>query len=452
MKTVFPIANRWCTLRVLFLVITAPVLAGCRGEAGVAQSLTAHSAAHPDPEPARSAFDFVNSIGLNTHLNYFDRTYGNIGFVEKELRSIGIRHVRDGVHLQNADYNRAVYSRWIELGNIGVRFDAVLDPRNKLGPLTTALLEQVDGLSGHTIESFEGPNELDISSMPDWVSIDRSYQSQIAAAVKGMTDAGRIKVVGPSLAFASHGSELGALVDYLDDGNLHPYPSAKAPSRIFPEQIDLGREVSGEKPILFTESGYHNALHDHHDQPAVSENAAAKYITRLFLEDFAKGIPRTYLYEFLDEAADPGLADNQLHWGLIRADGTEKPAFTAVKRLIEELNDGAAPAQPGQLAWSISNPGSNAGAEIDHLLLQKSNGEFDLVLWQEATSYDRERQSDIANPPVSALLTLGTKAQTVTLYEPVAQNQPMAAYANTTSVPLKIPDHPLVIAIRLSGM
>ena len=88
------------------------------------------SAATFSSEKAKSAYDFVNSIGVNTHLNYFDRTYGNFQLVERELKSIGIRHVRDGIHLMNADYNKAVYSRWSQLGDAGIRFDAVLDPRS----------------------------------------------------------------------------------------------------------------------------------------------------------------------------------------------------------------------------------------------------------------------------------------------------------------------------------
>ena len=47
---------------------------------------------------------------------------------------------------------------------------------------------------------------------------------------------------------------------------------------------------------------------------ASSEAAAAKYVPRLFLEDYARGIVRTYLYEFLDEAADPGLTKCQMYW------------------------------------------------------------------------------------------------------------------------------------------
>ncbi|MGA7860064.1 MAG: hypothetical protein WCA11_19145, partial [Terracidiphilus sp.] len=89
-------------------------------------------------ETPQSAYDFVNSIGLNTHLNYFDRIYGDFPLVERELKSVGVLHLRDGIHLQNADYNAALYGRWIQLGKLGIRFDAVLDPRSNLGPLNSA--------------------------------------------------------------------------------------------------------------------------------------------------------------------------------------------------------------------------------------------------------------------------------------------------------------------------
>ncbi|MFZ2021347.1 MAG: hypothetical protein WAV06_06380 [Terracidiphilus sp.] len=397
-------------------------------------------------ERAQSAFDFVNSIGVNTHLNYFDRTYGNFPLLERELRSIGIRHLRDGAHLQDADYNQLLYGRWIELGKLGIRFDVVLDPRSNLGALTPQLLEKLEDLSGHTIESFEGANELDISNMSGWPAVDRSFQQQIYSAAKLLPDAGTIRVIGPSLAFAAHGDAFAGSLSGFDEGNLHPYPAAKMPSVIFPEQTDLARQAFGDKPIVITESGYHNALNDHSDQPAVSEGAAAKYVPRLFLEDFSRGIVRTYLYELLDEAPDPGLRSNQMHWGLIRADGAEKPAFVATKRLINELNDTKEPASPVQLAWSLSR----ASPVVHHLLLQKSGGELDLVLWQEVSSYDFKNQREIVNPPVQALLTLGSRARAVKLFEPVVQDEPVKSFVDTATVPLEIPDHPIVVAIKLN--
>jgi hypothetical protein len=396
-------------------------------------------------ETAQSAYDFVNSIGVNTHLNYFDRAYGNFQFVERELQSIGIRHLRDGVHLQNSDYNSAVYGRWATLGKFGIRFDAVLDPRSDLGPLNAAKLAQVNDLAGGSIESFEGPNELDISSIPDWSSIDRSYQAEIYRAAKSIPNGKPIPVIGPSMASASNGSAVGDISEDVDYGNLHPYPAAKMPSIIFPSQQELAREMSGHKKVIITESGYHNALNDHHDQPAVSEDAAAKYIPRLFLENFTHGIVRTYLYEFLDEAPNPGLTDLQLHWGLIRSDGSEKPAFSAMKNMIAELGDSTEVTNLRSLSYSLS-----AGSgQLHHLLLEKSNGVFYLVLWQEIPGYDYEHQHDISNPFQSVTLNLDQTAKSIVMYEPAVQAQPLHTCTNTRSISVEVPDHPLVIQIAL---
>ena len=406
------------------------LLAACH--CNFAASAGSHKTANPviSVETARSANDFVNSIGVNVHLNYFDTAYGNFPLLQRELQLIGIRHVRDGVHLQNADYNHEFYGRWIQLGKIGIRFNAVLDPRSKLGPVTPSLLDQVNRLAGQTIESFEGPNELDISNLPDWPSIDRSYQKTLFDSVRSMPGAESIKVIGPSMALASNGSQVGDLGDRIHEGNLHPYPAGQMPSIVFPLQVEYARGLSGGDQIVFTESGYHNALNDHSDQPAVSESAAAKYIPRLFLENYARGIPRTYLYEFLDESSDPDLTHFQQHWGLVRADGSEKPAFVSLKNLIAELSDGSNPASLRQLAWSLSAKNE----QTHHLLLQKSNGEFDLILWQEVTSYDRSRQTDIDNAPLASMLTLDEEASSITLYEPSVQAQPLRTYTHVTQV------------------
>lgn len=396
-------------------------------------------------ETPRSAYAFVNSIGINTHINYFDRTYGNFSLVERELKSIGILHLRDGLHLRDPAFNQMVYGRWIQLGKIGIRFDAVADPRSNLGIINPAMLSRVSALAGQTIESFEGPNELDISKFDDWPTVDRDFQRTLFTAAKAVNSDPPIDVIGPSLAFARHGSHVGDMSDRVDALNLHPYPAAQVPSVVFPEQTDFAKAMSNNKPIVFTETGYHNALNDHHDQPAVSETTAAKYIPRLFLEDFARGVSRTYLYELLDEAPDPSLSDNQLHWGLVRADGSEKPAFSATRNLIAELRDAAAPERLIPLAWAISS----SNPQIHHLLLQKANGEYDLILWQEVSSYDYKTQTDIKTPDLTAVLLLGTPAQKVMIYKPASQSEPLRAYSHVSRMPLEIPDSPLVIAITV---
>lgn len=396
----------------------------------------------PTPEQAQSAAAFIDSVGVNAHLSYLDTAYGNFPRIEEDLRALGVRHVREGVHLGNSEANNLLFGRWIELGKMGVRFDAVLDPREKLGPLTPALIERIEQLSGSTIESFEGPNELDIN-MPNWIEVDRDFQKGILAAVQS-TSTPRPQIIAPSLAFVSKGKQFGGSLGGFDEGNLHSYPAGKMPSAVFPEQTDLARQVFGSKPIVMTESGYHNALNDHSDQPGVPEQIAAKYIPRLFLENFCQHIPRTYLYELFDEKPDPALKNNQLHWGLVRADGTQKPVFDALKNLLHELNDSTEPSPPLALSWTLSG----SGPAIHHLLLKKSNGEFDLILWQEVSSYNTWIRHEVHNDPVNGTLLLEKEARQVVLFEPVLQAAPIRTYTNVTSVPVSIPDHPLVIEIE----
>jgi hypothetical protein len=145
----------------------------------------------------------------------------------------------------------------------------------------------------------------------------------------------------------------------------------------------------------------------------------------------------------MDEKPDPGLNDNQLHWGLVRADGSEKPAFSALKNLIAELRDTEQPAHLQELKWNLNTDDTR----VHHLLLQKSNGAFELVLWQEVASFDLKRQVDLNNPRLDAEIQLSQAARRVTIFEPSKQSDPVKAYDNVSKIPLEIPDAPLVVEI-----
>ena len=146
----------------------------------------------------------------------------------------------------------------------------------------------------------------------------------------------------------------------------------------------------------------------------------------------------------MDEAPDPGLTNFQMHWGLIRSDGLEKPAFTSVKNLISELNDSVEPERLQQLTYSLSAQ----NAQIHHLLLQRSDGDFSMIFWQEVQSYDYEKQQEITVSSRTITLTLAHSVQTLTTYQPTTQARPLQVYTNATSVSLEIPDHPLVVQIK----
>ena len=50
-----------------------------------------------DPDPARPADAFVDFVGVNTHLGYYDTAYGDYEHILKpRLLELGVRHIRDG--------------------------------------------------------------------------------------------------------------------------------------------------------------------------------------------------------------------------------------------------------------------------------------------------------------------------------------------------------------------
>jgi hypothetical protein len=177
----------------------------------------------------------------------------------------------------------------------------------------------------------------------------------------------------------------------LDYGNWHPYPGGRCPgcADVYGQTIDTYLPKygapSGAKPMVASESGYHNAINaTSASQRGVSERAAGRYAPRLLFENVNRGFARTYLYELIDEANDPRRAAMEANFGLLRNDGSEKPAYRSVQGLLGLLRDPGPTFRPNALRYSLSGQTDR----VHHTLLQKRNGSFFLALWQERSSYD----------------------------------------------------------------
>src|SRR6185503_10740498 len=96
---------------------------------------------------------------------------------------------------------------------------------------------------------------------------------------------------------------------------------------------------------------------------------------------------RTYLYEFADQGPDTSVREQ--NFGLIHYNMSEKPAYTAVKNLIDLVEEpGVTPFTPDGLNFSLSLSGAGDLSKVHHTLLEKSDDRFYLLLWQEVLSYD----------------------------------------------------------------
>jgi hypothetical protein len=402
---------------------------------------------------AKSAAAFVSSIGVNTHISYLDRVYG-AGFqsiIKPRLKQLGIRHLRDGGNVwPDEGWMSLVYGRYRELAEAtGARFTIIMGPAGTPAGAGTDYSDArhvrtlLDRIGWDNVAAFEGLNEHDwFSGDAQWPAKVRSFQRALYEQVKGDPQlASRYAVLGPSLARADNATQVGDLSAWMDHPVMHPYPGGREPRHDFEYNMKTLRPMNGTASPVASETGYHTAASYQGGHAAVSELAMGKYVPRLFLEYFAAGVVRTFAYELIDQGSDP--ADNEMNFGLLRVDGSEKPAFRSLRNLISLLDDPAGAFTPGRLSYTLE--GDTSG--VRSLLFQKRDGRFYLVLWQSASSYDVESRRDIEPPGRPLTIRLDNTASRAKVYEPLLGSDPVGEFSGKAVLPVVVHDHPLVIEV-----
>ncbi len=399
-------------------------------------------------EEARSASAFTDSVGVNTHLGYTDQVYGTAWpMIRDRLVELAIKHVRDASYRDGTRVTD-VAPRMRELASRGIRGNLLSgDPLMRWGAGTIDqhlawVKKNVPGF----VESLEGPNEYDYpSNDPDWERTLRAYQCEWAQKIRADPVLAGKRVIGPAPGGVGFDT-LGDLSGCLDAGNLHPYPGSWAPNTSnvgdLSVQISGARKVSGSKPIWITESGYHNAVNCSCGHEPVSETASGIYVPRMFMEYFRRGIPRTYAYELIDGQPDPPRGDPQRNFGLLRNDGTPKPAFTATRNLLTILAD-AGPAS-GQLSFKLACE-SSCGAPLRHVLLRKTSGAYYLAVWPESSVWNASTRTDHSTPAQQVELRLPTRS-TIEVFDPARSSAAIDRRTSTVQR-LHLSDGMLVVRI-----
>ncbi len=121
--------------------------------------------------------------------------------------------------------------------------------------------------------------------------------------------------------------------DYFDIFDYHYYHQ-HAPDQIVPAELDEIKAVmlrygDQDKPIIVTEAGVSSL--------AVTDSKLhAAYVVRTQLLALAHGVKRFYYFDLQNWQDDRTEWDTQL--GLVKADGTPKPAFHAYKTLVAQID------------------------------------------------------------------------------------------------------------------
>jgi hypothetical protein len=175
-------------------------------------------------------------------------------------------------------------------------------------------------------------------------------------------------------------------------------------------------------PRVTTETGY--SVGD-----SVTEEIQARLFMNLYLSQFRRRWSHTAIYLLRTRSNEPA----HERYAIYKIDYTPKQAAHYLHNLTTILDDNVSASSPGQVNYSI--PGQPA--TVHDMLLQKSNGTFELVVWGER----------FAGGSDNVTINLGTTYAMVKVYDPTIGTSPTQTLTNVSSVALTLSDHPVIVEI-----
>ncbi len=411
---------------------------------------------------AIKANDFLNSIGVSTHIS---QGADNPTNVSTALTYCGIRNIRD-----DGSTNIATLQKFISVHNkCGAK--VCLLPIN--GNIASSISEYVILANAGALLAAEGPNEPNnwpvtyngkTSSGTTSLPI-AEFQKDLYAAVKSNSKLAGIPVFHSSesggsepdncgLQFLTIPSGTNCLMPdgtiYADYANTHNYVCGTDAKR----GIEDNQAWNAENPTLnshwdglYVEYGHTwwGAGFDGYTPSqlltlprvttetgwvtqgtnAITEDQQGKLFLNLYLAAYKRGWSYTFIYMLHDDA-------NQGYWGFVRTDYSYKPSATFLHNMTTILADSTSSFIPDSVNYSFSRK----PITVHDMLMQKSDGTFELAVWSEKASGTN-----------SLTVELGATYSSVKLYDPTLGTDPVQSLNNVSSVPLTLSDHPVIIEI-----
>ncbi|MFI5380786.1 MAG: glycosyl hydrolase [Tepidisphaerales bacterium] len=419
---------------------------------------------------AIKANDFLNSIGVCTHIS---QGKDQPTKVAECLAYAGFRAIRD-----DGSRNPKTLQSFIDVyKNSGAK--AVLLPIN--GNIETSLAEYETLAAAGALLAVDGPNEPNnwrvtykgatsskTTSMP--IAL---FQRDLYAAVKAdpklagipvfhSSEAGGSQPDNCGLQFLTIPGGAGTLMPdgtkYADYANTHNYVCAHLKG-ITEDNIAWNAEDPTLKgkwdglyteyghtwwgkgfdgyskaqletlPRVTTETGWSTRAGGGGHSSAITEEEQGKLFLNLYLAAYKRGWSYTFIYMLHDHPGDG-------YWGLVHTDYTPKLSAAYLHNMTTILADKSSTFTLRKLNYAIADK----PATVHDLLVQKSGGAFELVVWGE--------QMKGTN---TVTVDLGAVCPTVNVYDPTVGTTVQQTLSNVRSVPLTLSDHPLVIEIPANG-
>ncbi len=420
---------------------------------------------------AMSTSDFIGKIGMATHLDNFGTGYSqNYGNLVADMQYLGVSLIRAGADMDFDGGGGQYYADEVETAMAaGIRFDLIINTDSQTVSSYTSIFDTLEQADPGGIASIEGPNEV----YPTNLATAAAYVTSLSTTVAADPLLSSIPLLGYTILSYSPvaNTQEGDQDSSVTMGNAHTYSGNLPPnledSWFVP--INLG-DTPGETYAV-TETGYETASVPlaNGSSSGVSDDVQAKYDLDNLLDLIREGANAVYIDELYD--LQDNAADNEDNFGIFTYNDTPKEAAVALHNLTTILADPGATAAsftPGTLAYSITNLNSNVdGPALDQdfgfgilvgvaqtlptygysLLLQKSDGSFDLAVWQEPEIWDNATDSQLAAPTILSTITLAQAAASIEVFDPLIGTSPIATYTDTNEITIGVSDHPIIVEI-----
>jgi hypothetical protein len=165
---------------------------------------------------------------------------------------------------------------------------------------------------------------------------------------------------------------------------------------------------------------------------AITEDIHALNLLTLYLDQFKRGWSYTSVYILRDRTDEGG---NQ-KFGFYRPDYTPRKAALYLHNLTAILADKGTLQEPGKLAYSIPEQ----PATVHDMLLQNSNGAFQLVIWGERLKGEDQ-----------VAVNFGGIHSAVKVFDPTVGTEPVQSHETINSLTLTLSDHPLIVALPVGA-
>jgi hypothetical protein len=384
-------------------------------------------------EQALTNFQFTDSVGVNVHLAYGNTLYASqFPQIMQSMITLGVKHYRDGLNQYAQPFQ---YQNAEMLGKAGIKADWLMDPNNPAAIIGSAYANAPDATA-----EFEGPNEDDAAAGPPLLA----FMQLLSNTVRANPATAAMPIIAPSFTQVSSYATQGNLSSLINYGNTHDYFAAFNPETApyggsfyncggyGSMQFDmcLAQMVGVNEPVVSTETGYQSGA-------GLSDAIIGRYDLRILFQSLSLGIVRTFLYELIDDPSG--------NWGLLTGAFSPRPAYTAIQNVLSLLQDTSFP-QPGKLNYTLAGQMQN----VDHLLLQKSNGTFYLALWLAVQSADPQNPSTAYNVPAQNI-TLNTNTpiagSTAYVLDDTGNMTSSSAELTNGSLPIAVTDRITLIAL-----